>query len=91
MESGRRVNYGDGILIIKNKNKALTKKIRKIKKLYNEILQLQDIVNTYGCNMKILLECHNILDLKEDGNHFSSCIECKDKLSCDFYKSIIYY
>lgn len=89
MEFGRRVNYSDDILKIKNKDKALAKKIKKFKELYNEILQLQDIKNTYGCNMKILLECSNIPNLKEHGNEFSSCKEtCKDKESCDCYKTI---
>lgn len=89
MEHGRRVDYTDAILKIKNQDKVLTKKIKEFKKLYNEILQLQDIINTYGCNMKILLECSNILNLKEHGNEFSSCKEtCKDKESCDCYKII---
>ena len=89
MEHGRRVDYTDDILKIKNQNKALAEKIKKFKKLYNEILQLQDIINTYGCNMKILLECSNIPNLKEDGNEFSSCKEtCGTKDTCDFYKII---
>lgn len=89
MEHGRRVDYTDAILKIKNQDKVLTKKIKEFKKLYNEILQLQDIINTYGCNMKILLECSNILNLKEHGNEFSSCKEtCKNKESCDCYKII---
>lgn len=87
MEFGRRVNYTDDILEIENKDKVLVEKIKEFKKLYNEILQLQDIINTYGCNMKILLECSNIPNLKEDGNEFSSCKEnCKDKESCNCYK-----
>lgn len=87
MEHGRRVDYTDDILDIENKDKALTEKIKMFKKLYNEILQSQDIINTYGCNMKILLECSNISNLKEHGNEFSSCKEtCKDKESCDCYK-----
>ena len=85
MYFGRRVNYTDDILKIKNKDKILAKKIKKFKKLYSEILQLQDIKNAYGCNMKILLECSNIPNLREHGNEFSSC---KDKESCDCYKTI---
>lgn len=89
MGFGRRVNYTYDILKIKNKDKVLAKKIIKFKKLYNEIIQLQDIKNTYGCNMKILLECSNIPNLKEHGNEFSSCKEtCEDKESCDCYKII---
>lgn len=89
MESGRQVNYSDDILKIENKDKVLTEKIKEFKKLYNEILQLQDIKNTYGCNMKILLECSSILNLKEHGNTFNSCKEtCKDKESCYCYKAI---
>ena len=89
MDHGRRVDYTDDILQIGNKDKALTKKIKKFKKLYNEILQLQDIINTYGCNMKILLECSNIPNLKENGNEFSSCKEtCDTKDTCDCYKII---
>ena len=89
MDFGRRVNYSDDILKIENKDKALAEKIKEFKKLYNEILQLQDIINTYGCNMKILLECSNIPNLKEDGNEYSSCKEiCKDKESCECYKAI---
>lgn len=89
MDFGRRVNYTDDILKIKNIDKVLTKKIKEFKKLYNEIIQLQDMKNTYGCNMKILLECSNIPNLKEHGNEFSSCKKtCKDKESCDCYKTI---
>ena len=89
MEFGRRVNYTDEICKITNRNKALSKRIKKFKKLYSEIMQLQDIINTYGCNMKILLECSNIPNLKEHGNEFSSCNEtCKDKESCNCYKII---
>lgn len=89
MEHGRRVDYTDDIMEIENKDKALAKKIKEFKKLYNEILQLQDIINTYGCNMKILLECSNIPNLKEHGNEFSFCKEtCKDKEYCDCYKII---
>ena len=89
MVFGRRINYTDEICRLTNKNKALCKKIKKFKKLYNEILQLQDMINTYGCNMKILLECSNIPDLKEHGNQFSLCIRtCKDKKSCNYYKIV---
>ena len=89
MDFGRRANYTDNILKIKNKDKVLAKKIKEFKKLYNEIFQLQDIKNTYGCNMKILLECSNIHNLKEYGNEFSSCNEiCVDKESCEYYKII---
>lgn len=89
MEFGRRVNYFDDISKNKNKDKTLAEKIKEFKKLYNEILQLQDIINTYGCNMKILLECSSILNLKEHGNEFNSCKEtCKDKESCYCYKAI---
>lgn len=92
MGFGRRVNYTYDILKIKNKDKVLAKKIKEFKKLYNEIIQLQDIKNTYGCNMKILLECSNIPNLKEHGNEFSSCKEiCKYKESCDCYKTISLY
>ena len=87
MDFGRRVNYTDDILEIENKDKVLAKKIKEFKKLYNEILQLQDIINTYGCNMKILQECSNIPNLKEHGNEFSYCKEtCVDKESCECYK-----
>ena len=89
MEHGRRVNYTDDILSIENKDKVLADKIKEFKKLYNEILQSQDIINTYGCNMKILLECSNIPNLKEHGNEFSFCKEtCDTKDTCYFYKSI---
>lgn len=89
MGFGRRVNYTDDILKIKNKDKILAKKIKEFKKLYNEILQLQDIKNIYGCNMKILQECSNIPNLVEHGNEFSSCNEtCVDKESCEYYKII---
>lgn len=89
MESGRRVNYSDEILNIEDKDKALAEKIKEFKKLYKEILQLQDIINTYGCNMMILLHCKDILKLKEHGNEFSSCKEtCKDKETCNCYKII---
>ena len=89
MDFGRRVNYTDDILKIKNKDKVLAKKIKEFKKLYNEILQLQDIKITYGCNMKILHECSNIPNLREHGNEFSSCNEnCVDKESCEYYKII---
>ena len=85
MEFGRIVNTDD-ILKIKNKEKVLSDKIKKLKKLYNEIIQLQHIINHYGCNMVFLSECSNISNLKEDGNKFSSCKEtCKNKESCDFY------
>ena len=88
MEHGRRVDYTDDILKIENKDEALARRIKKFKKLYPEIMQLQDIINTYGCNMKILLECLNIPNLKENGNEFHSCEEiCKDKEKCDFYKT----
>lgn len=76
----------DDILKIKNKEKVLAEKIEEFKKLYNEIIQLQHIINHYGCNMGFLSECSNIPNLKEHGNKFSSCKEiCKDKESCDFY------
>lgn len=89
MERGRRVDYTDEICKITNKNKALTKRIKKFKKLYSEIMQLQDIISTYGCNMKILLECSNIPNLREDGNEFSSCkATCDKKDTCDYYKTI---
>ena len=39
MEFGRIVNTDD-ILKIKNKEKVLSDKIKKFKKLYNEIIQL---------------------------------------------------
>ena len=89
MEHGRRVDYTDDILKIKNQDKVLAKKIKEFKKLYSEIIQLQDIINTYGCNMKILLECSNIPNLKEHGNQFSSCSKtCDVKDTCDCYKTI---
>lgn len=89
MEHGRRVDYTDDILNIENKNKALAKKIKQFKKLYNEILQLQDIINTYGCNMRVLLECSNIPNLKEHGNEFNFCKEnCNIKDTCNCYKII---
>ena len=44
MEFGRIVNTDD-ILKIKNKEKVLSDKIKKFKKLYNEIIQLQHIIN----------------------------------------------
>lgn len=85
MEFGRIV-ITDDILKIKNKEKVLSDKIIKFKKLYNEIPQLQYIINHYGCNMTFLSECSNISNLKEDGNKFSSCKEtCKYKEYCEFY------
>ena len=84
MEFGRIV-ITDNILKIKNKEKVLSDKIKKFKKLYNEFIKLQHIINHYGCNMVFLSECSNISNLKEDGmlsdgdfenytNLFTACI-----------------
>ena len=64
MEFGRIV-ITDDILKIKNKEKALSDKIKEFKKLYNEILQLQHIINHYGCNMMFLSECVGIYWITE--------------------------